>query len=586
MSNQEKLCRGNAGSTILCPTKRNYAEEMQEASFCVQPRETTQRKCRKHHSVFNQEKLRRGNAGSIILCPTMQRKCRKHHSVSNQEKLHRGNAGNIILCPTKRNYAEEMQEAPFCVQPRETMQRKCRKHHSVSNQEKLHRGNAGSFILCPTMQRKCNKHPSVSNQEKLRRGNAGNIILCPKKRNHADEMQEASFCVQPREAMQRKCRKHHSVSNQEKLRRGNAGSIILCPTKRSYAEEMQEASFCVQPREAMQRKCRKHHSVSNQEKLRRGNAGSIILCTTKRSYAEEMQEASFCVQSRETTQRKCWKHHSVSNQEKLRRGNAGSIILCPTKRSYAEEMQEASFCVQQRETTQLRSHHVNTITAKSCYENNLIYELSAGNTSNISNIYKYIKNIRGSHDIPDPLFHDSKAVTSDLDKSNMFNQFFYSVFAHINFELSATNTPSAKGPTLSYITISEEDVYLTLCSLGSSKTTGPDGIGPNILKSFALALCLPLHHLFIKSLKQHYISRDWCVHRITPIFKSGDKTSVGNCWPISLLRSYSRVFERIILIIISDFIEKSIVASQFGFLKSHSTLLQLILYSSGISIIP
>ena len=70
VSNQEKLRKGNVRNIIMCPTKRNYAEEMQETSFCVQPREATQRKCRKHHSVSNQEKLRRGNAGNIILCPT------------------------------------------------------------------------------------------------------------------------------------------------------------------------------------------------------------------------------------------------------------------------------------------------------------------------------------------------------------------------------------------------------------------------------------------------------------------------------------------------------------------------------------
>ena len=90
-------------------------------------------------------------------------------------------------------------------------------------------------------------------------------------------------------------------------------------------------------------------------------------------------------------------------------------------------------------------------------------------------------------------------MTSDMDKSNMSNQFFHSVCTHSNLELPATNTLSAKGPTLSCITISEDDVYLTSCSLESSKATGPDGIGLNILKSCALALYRPLHHLFIES---------------------------------------------------------------------------------------
>ena len=134
--------------------------------------------------------------------------------------------------------------------------------------------------------------------------------------------------------------------------------------------------------------------------------------------------------------------------------------------------------------------------AKSYYEDYLINELSSGKTLNI---YKYINYIGDNHVIPATLFKDSNAVTSDLDKSNISNLFFYSGFTHCTTELPATNNLSTKSPTLSCITIKEEDVYLTLCSLDSSKDTGPDGIGLNILKSYALAHCLPLHHQFIQS---------------------------------------------------------------------------------------
>ena len=133
---------------------------------------------------------------------------------------------------------------------------------------------------------------------------------------------------------------------------------------------------------------------------------------------------------------------------------------------------------------------------KSYYEDYLINELSSGNTMNI---YKYINYIGGNHVIPATLFKDSNAVTSDLDMSNISNLFFYSGFTHCNTELPATNTFSTKSPTLSCITFKEENIYLTLCSLNSSKDTGPDGIGQNILKSYALAHYLPLHHWFIQS---------------------------------------------------------------------------------------
>ena len=149
----------------------------------------------------------------------------------------------------------------------------------------------------------------------------------------------------------------------------------------------------------------------------------------------ELKHQQNCLQS----QRKCKKHHSVSNQEKL-----------------------CNFVVAMQ--TQL-------LEAKSYYEDYLMNELSSGNTLNI---YKYINYIGGNHVIPATLFKDSNAVTSNLDKSNISNLFFYSGFTHFNTGLPATNTLSTKSPTLSFITIMEEDVYLTLCSLDSSKDTGPD----------------------------------------------------------------------------------------------------------------
>ena len=111
---------------------------------------------------------------------------------------------------------------------------------------------------------------------------------------------------------------------------------------------------------------------------------------------------------------------------------------------------------------------------KSHYENNLIYELSAGNTLNI---YKYI-----SHVIPETLFQASS----------------FTLFPHSNFELPATNTLSAKGPTLSCITLSEEGVYLTLCSLGSSKPLGQMALA-QILKSYSGSLYATSPSVYIKS---------------------------------------------------------------------------------------
>ena len=51
-------------------------------------------------------------------------------------------------------------------------------------------------------------------------------------------------------------------------------------------------------------------------------------------------------------------------------------------------------------------------------------------------------------------------------------------------------------------------------------------IGPHILKYCSDALCLPLHHLFCLCLHQCDLPLAWRLHCVTPIQKSGNKSSI------------------------------------------------------------
>ena len=79
----------------------------------------------------------------------------------------------------------------------------------------------------------------------------------------------------------------------------------------------------------------------------------------------------------------------------------------------------------------------------------------------------------------------------------------------------------------------------------------------------AVALYQPIHHLSTLSLSQHCIPEEWHVHRITPIYKSGDRSSVKNYRPISLLCTISKVLERIIYNAIIAFVNQSITSTHF-----------------------
>ena len=141
--------------------------------------------------------------------------------------------------------------------------------------------------------------------------------------------------------------------------------------------------------------------------------------------------------------------------------------------------------------------------------------------------------------------------------------------------LDESNLPAN---SLDAIHLTESDVFNVIANLNPHKATGIDHIAPSVLKSCAYTLTLPLHHLFTTSLKTSIIPNEWKMHKIIPVYKSNDKTSVKNYRPISLLCNVSKVFERLIYDKVISTVTKSITPRQFGFQKGTSTLHQLLLF--------
>jgi len=130
--------------------------------------------------------------------------------------------------------------------------------------------------------------------------------------------------------------------------------------------------------------------------------------------------------------------------------------------------------------------------------------------------------------MPPTLHHNSTSAKTDSEKANIINDYFYSVFVQSPphpLPFSDTTTDLAN------ITITEENVYNALTDLDITKATGPDHIPPIVLSKCVSVLCQPLHHLFSLTLKYGYLPTDLKIHKVIPIFKSGDHTLVKTTDP-------------------------------------------------------
>ena len=140
--------------------------------------------------------------------------------------------------------------------------------------------------------------------------------------------------------------------------------------------------------------------------------------------------------------------------------------------------------------------------AKRTYEHNLINNYAS---SRDSGIYRYIHDLTNSRSLPLILHTDSTAVTTDIDKANAFNQYFYSIVRHdTSTTLSNEYLPNTSSCICS-IDISVEEVFDALITINPNKASGLDNIGPSILKNSASILSKPLHYLYSLSLSSGII---------------------------------------------------------------------------------
>ena len=166
-------------------------------------------------------------------------------------------------------------------------------------------------------------------------------------------------------------------------------------------------------------------------------------------------------------------------------------------------------------------------------------------------------------------------VENDLDKAELFNDFFHSVY--ISDDDNAPPFENRTNVIMPTPTFTRADVKRALSESKNSSSCGPDGCPPLLLKKFP-ELCEPLCDIFNMSLVQGYVPAAWKVAHVTPIYKGkGSVLDITNYRPISLTNVFCKTLERLIRGKIMSHLESNNLLStaQSGFRTKHSALTQL-----------
>ena len=191
---------------------------------------------------------------------------------------------------------------------------------------------------------------------------------------------------------------------------------------------------------------------------------------------------------------------------------------------------------------------------------------------NFSDAFKFIKIDKEPQAMPPVVKWFRESASTQLEKANLFNRFFASVFLCEQSLVPCSRTECLVEPML----CTAEEVSDNFSSLKIKKATGLDEIPKIFLKNCSELLCVSLNLLLGKILNKGVFLTEWKTSFVCPLYKERDRSSAEQNWPISLLSNVSNVFGRIAFNRIHESTQHLLFDNQYGFRKKRSTSVQLL----------
>lgn len=118
----------------------------------------------------------------------------------------------------------------------------------------------------------------------------------------------------------------------------------------------------------------------------------------------------------------------------------------------------------------------------------------------------------------------------------------------------------------------ESEINNAISQLRQDSATGWDGISSNLIKQCRHILVAPITHIFNRSIATGIFPEAFKKAVVHPIHKGGDRDCVNNYRPISVLSAIAKMFEKLINLRLTQFLDKNdiIAQNQYGFKKGVS----------------
>lgn len=209
----------------------------------------------------------------------------------------------------------------------------------------------------------------------------------------------------------------------------------------------------------------------------------------------------------------------------------------------------------------------------------LEFEKTKNNTKGTWQVIKKVANITPTLTPPIELLQ----IQSDPQTSlNLVNKYFVEVGSKLATQILSNPSFSTVNYSDDYISpvssfgmlpVDQKEIETIIMSLKSSSAVGWDGIPSKVLKTSCTTLAPIITKICNLCISKGIFPNCFKKALVMPVFKGGDRSSVNNYRPISMLTTLSKIFEKVLNKRLVSYLEtqKLLSPNQYGFRKGKST---------------
>ena len=200
-------------------------------------------------------------------------------------------------------------------------------------------------------------------------------------------------------------------------------------------------------------------------------------------------------------------------------------------------------------------------------------------------VYKLLNDIKGSNNSTKVAALNKCTDSSEI--AHKFNEYFTGIANELRKSLP--NAPcSTELETVQHSMflrkVSMAEVLEILISFENKSSSGDDNVNMIIVKKSASVIAPYLELLINCSFAQGVFPSDLKQAKVIPLHKGGSRLDEKNYRPISLIKVWSKIFERAMFVRLYQYFENFnlLYEKQYGFRKKHSTIDALVNFSEKV----